>query len=638
MRLTSGGEPVAWQRSANGLVFFGEAIDSPYTAKNVYWLEFAAGETMASGWGESPAAGMTTVSLAEERYEENTFAVTVTASVDEDLYYWACMSAGDPTWGSFTTTLPVADPEPGEATLAVRFHSTTSTPASDEHRVQLSLNGYDLGTTVWGGAAAHRGVFPVPSGVLENGDNAVAMTAELGPGVPYSMVLIAGIELEYPRLHRAIGDRAVLAAQFLSTISVEGFSSPDIAVVDVTDPRSPRWLEGVTVTADGGGYRATFMSGGIDRRYALAAMPTIGSPLIDSRASSTPRSRSGAEYVVIAPPALATGAQALADYRTAMGLSTMVVDLEAVYDEHGHGLPTPEAIRAFLAHAWDTWSTQPRFVALAGDGTFDYQDHQGVGDNLVPPLLVGTPQGMFASDVMLGDVVGDDLVPEIAIGRIPALTNDELVAYVSKLSLNESAGLGGVERLTMLSDNADAAGNFPADSDELLSGVPETVTGERIYLSELTVGDARTATFGAFAAGTEWVNYLGHGGVDHFADEGLLKATDAAALAIGDRLPVVSSLTCSAGRFEVPGWESLAEALVMAPNGGAAVVWAPSGQSYHFEAMAMNEALFEAIFSGSAPTVGEILLETLTTHQPPPGFEYLPAVYNLIGDPAYRVR
>ena len=103
-------------------------------------------------------------------------------------------------------------------------------------------------------------------------------------------------------------------------------------------------------------------------------------------------------------------------------------------------------------------------------------------------------------------------------------------------------------------------------------------------------------------------------------------------------MPVISSLTCSAGRFEVPGWESLAEALVMAPDGGAAVMWAPSGQSYHFQAMSLNEALFEAIFSGKAETVGEVLLETLATHQPSTGFEYLRAIYNLIGDPAYRVR
>jgi hypothetical protein len=320
-----------------------------------------------------------------------------------------------------------------------------------------------------------------------------------------------------------------------------------------------------------------------------------------------------------------------------MGLATLVVDLESIYDRYSFGMPDPEAIRSFLRDAWQSWPMQPRFAVLAGDGTFDYLDHQGAGDNLVPPLLVATPQGMFASDVMLGDVDGD-LKPEIAIGRIPALNNDELEAYVSKLSLNESAGLGSFTSLTMLSDDADPAGNFPVDSDALLDLVPAGVASERIYLSQTALEAARTATFGAFAAGTEWVNYIGHGGLDRFADEGLLKATDALGLAIGDRLPVISSLTCSAGRFEVPGWESLAEALVMAPESGAAVVWAPSGQSYHFEAMALNEALFEAIFSGSALTVGEIVVETLTTHQPTPGFDYLPAVYNLIGDPAYRFR
>jgi uncharacterized repeat protein (TIGR01451 family) len=638
VELSSAGTPVPWKADGDGIIFFGEAPESPYSAANVYWLDFGFGKTMAEGWGGTPSAATTTASQSIELYEENVFPVTVVARADADLYYWAHMSAGDPTWGSFASSLWVDNPRPGEAALTVLFQSTTSTPAANEHRVRLSLNGVDLGTTVWDGAAGQRGVFTVPAGVLENGTNHVEMTAELVPGVPYSVVLVDGFELEYPRLHRALGDRLLLATDSAAPVSVDGFSSSEIGVVDVTDPKSPRWLEGVTVTPDGAGYRATFVPAGAEHRYALAAMAAIATPVTKSRPAQPRGARSGAEYVVIAPEALRNGAQALADYRTAMGLSTLVVELETVYDEFSHGLENPEAIRAFLSEAWQNWPIRPRFAVLAGDGTFDYLDHQGLGDNLVPPLLVSTPQGMFASDVMLGDVVGEDLIPEIAVGRIPVLSNEELETYVTKLSLNETAGIGSLDRLTMLSDDADGAGNFPADSDRLLLIVPEAVTSKSIYLSHQDIGSARAATFGAFAAGTEWVNYLGHGGTDRFANEGLLTATDVSALSVGDRLPVVSSLTCSAGRFEVPGWESLAEALVLEPDGGAAVVWAPSGQSYHFEAMALNEALFRAIFAGTGSSVGEIVLEALETHQPKAGFEYLPTVYNLIGDPAYRVR
>ncbi|MBT8213067.1 MAG: hypothetical protein KJN71_07960, partial [Acidimicrobiia bacterium] len=581
VRLTSQGESVSWARAGEALVFYGERTASIYAAENVYRLELGAGATMGGGWAGEPVAGTTTTSMASQDFEENLFPMTLTASADADLYYWAYLSAGDPTWGSFTTSFTVANQESGDGSLELRFQSATSTPALDEHRVRVELNGFDLGTLVWDGMAAHVGVVTVPSGVLQSGPNTLELTAELGAGVPYSVMLMDGFALSYPRLHRAVDDRLLVTAEAWGTVSVEGFAGPDVLVADVTDAKHPVWLSGVTVTADGAHFRATFASEA-EHTYAMSTATALVAPGIVGREPTMLRQTAGAEYVVIAPQALLAGAQALADYRTSTGLSTMVVELDEIYTEFSDGLSTPEAIEDFLAYAWSEWPVAPRFVALAGDGTFDYQDHQGLGDNLVPPRLVATPQGMFASDVMLGDVAGDDGRPEIAVGRIPVTTDQELVDYVAKLSAYEGAGVGaGVERLTMLADNADPAGNFPLDSDTLLVTVPETVTSERIYLSELPVGTARTETFSAFAAGTDWVNYMGHGGIDRFANEGLLLATDAAALAVGDRLPVVSSLTCSAGRFEVPGWESLAEALVLAPNGGATVVWAPSGQSYH---------------------------------------------------------
>ncbi|MEO1088333.1 MAG: hypothetical protein AAFY88_29225, partial [Acidobacteriota bacterium] len=46
--LTLGGERLAWTRSADGaaLEFYGEALDTPYTGTNVYWLERAPGLVM----------------------------------------------------------------------------------------------------------------------------------------------------------------------------------------------------------------------------------------------------------------------------------------------------------------------------------------------------------------------------------------------------------------------------------------------------------------------------------------------------------------------------------------------------------------------------------------------------------------
>ena len=63
------------------------------------------------------------------------------------------------------------------------------------------------------------------------------------------------------------------------------------------------------------------------------------------------------------------------------------------------------------------------------------------------------------------------------------------------------------------------------------------------------------------------MNYVGHGGLDRLASEGLLVTADADALTNGERLPVVTALTCTINRFEVPGFVPLGAALVGTARG-----------------------------------------------------------------------
>ena len=161
------------------------------------------------------------------------------------------------------------------------------------------------------------------------------------------------------------------------------------------------------------------------------------------------------------------------------------------------------------------------------------------------------------------------------------------------------------------------------------------MASETVYLSEHALPEARQRIFDAVAAGVGAVNYLGHGGLDRLADEGLVLADDAETL-VGPRLPVFATLTCSVGRFEVPGFESLAEALVMAPDGGSAVVLAPTGQSLNFEAVEMNKAWIDALHAGSAGTAGDAALETLAYEQSG-DFPFMRQIFNLMGDPAFGI-
>jgi hypothetical protein len=344
-----------------------------------------------------------------------------------------------------------------------------------------------------------------------------------------------------------------------------------------------------------------------------------------------------AEYVLIAPSALDGAAQSLADYRKDRGVDTKLVSLEEVYDTFSDGYPEPEAIRAFLRHATSRWSEPPRYATLVGRGTWDYRDLSGTGDNLVPPLLVGTPAGLVASDVSLGDLAGDDGVPEVAVGRLPVLDSQALLDYVAKVQTWEAVPPGAWPgTVLMVADNPDAAGGFTVDSDRVAALVPPEHGVEKVYLTSLTPDAAHQAILAALGGGVMVFNYIGHGGFDRLADESIFTNLDVPPLTNAERLPVFLAMTCSVGNFAIPGYPSLGEALVLEKDGGAYAAWAPSGLSQNDLAVRLDEGFFRARFVDGETVLGDILTRSLT-ELAVPGARSHRLMYNLLGEPVARM-
>ena len=192
-------------------------------------------------------------------------------------------------------------------------------------------------------------------------------------------------------------------------------------------------------------------------------------------------------------------------------------------DEFNDGIDSPHAIRKFLAHAYRRWSQAPRFVALAGAGNLDYRNNLGLGGNLVPPLMVATPDGLYASDNRFVDVDQDGW-PDMAVGRIPVLTPSELEAYVREAQRLRVRG-GSLWRdplLLVADDDPWSTANFAADTESMVATLPHDVVTERIYLIELSASEARARLLDGLRRGAPLLNYVGHGGLDRLADEMLL--------------------------------------------------------------------------------------------------------------------
>lgn len=257
------------------------------------------------------------------------------------------------------------------------------------------------------------------------------------------------------------------------------------------------------------------------------------------------------------------------------------VAIEDVFAEFGFGETTPQAVKDFLSYAYHNWDPpSPRYVVLLGDATYDYKDYMKTGvSNRVPPLMVKASYLWTTSDPTYASVNGEDLLPDLAIGRLPAATVDEARTMVEKIVAYETGDVSLDGLTVLIADNADRAGDFHADAEELASGVLAGRDLRKVYLSELGTGGTRDAILQSFDEGASLMSYLGHGGIHLWASENLLNTSQVGSLSPQTQQPILLTMNCLNGYYHFPFFNSLSEELLKADGNGAVAAFSPSGLS-----------------------------------------------------------
>ena len=119
-----------------------------------------------------------------------------------------------------------------------------------------------------------------------------------------------------------------------------------------------------------------------------------------------------------------------------------------------------------------TWKKRPRFVVLAGDASFDPKNYLGMGDaDLVVSKLIDTDFLETATDDWFSDFNGDD-IGELATGRLPARTAEELSAMVSKIIRYQT---GSASEEAVLVADANDGFDFEQATTDLRSLIPASL-------------------------------------------------------------------------------------------------------------------------------------------------------------------
>jgi uncharacterized repeat protein (TIGR01451 family) len=693
------GQPVAYQfissdpntlEPSDRIRFYGQAFAGPrleqqFVKHNVYWL-WAGGEATPVAVVDNEAGEdyPLVYSFPEEitRAPENVFWGTWTDKWDDfpnepDAWYWEHVSQGaqilTKTY-AITLPYPVTDAAGPEATVLVELMSreqSTAPPTSFNYDVRVSLNNYPgYGQHTW---ERHRNVNitgTVAANYLTEGLNDVVVVYATDWTVhPHNpRYYFNRITVNYERQLTAVADQLQFTggASGPQEFQVSNFSqaaSDQVVVWNVTEPNLPSQIQ---LTNDDiiGSNPYTYKIGhdGPGNRRFIAT--TTGNLLSVAGLSAytvepiTPAA--GADWIAITYADFRPAAEQLAAHRADEqfgGLATHVVDIEDVINQYGHGLPLPEAIQNYLTSGLLNWEIAPSYVLLVGQG---HQNPRNLANpsasnpwdknlpNYVLTDLVFKDrfQGLIPSDHTFAALIGDDLLPDLAVGRIATASLTDTYNLVNKIiqyDLNQLAPQPWHQHYLFVADTADQGGNFCALNETTGSYLPGSLAQTHLCRPTNSPGDTeqiRADMSGAIHdpdLGVTLLNYRGHGAVDRWAQPPILDTSMTDFWQNDDKPLIILSADCLDGNFGWPGWTALSQTFLHLPDVGTAAHWSSTGLGYTDEHSVLLRGLYEGAFDQGLTALGDAINQAKIYYMA--RGHHLSEVYSFVlqGDPAMQL-
>jgi hypothetical protein len=647
VRLRHAGVEVAleWEGDADAMfepgerfIFFASPRFSRYSTVDVYSLTVENGSGLrmtsrAAVPGGLPAGNAWVEQLFETNalYMPECNCAPLPAGRDGDRWAWEVLRQTD----RLTLEVPFALPTVNTtqpATLTTWFIGYTAVAQAPDHRVNVALNNAAPSLAAWDGKEAYTHTVTIPAGGLLNGNNSVRLS--LAGGLLIEGAWFDALAIRYARGSAATGNSVLFTGETTQRAYTLYLASANgLRAYDVTEAGAPVRLTDLSGSTFGD------PAASLPRRYVVSNAQGLLSPT-RVRLAIPPQAVSGARYLVITHPNFTGQLAPLVTLRQAQGLSVVVENVQAIYDA-ADGRVSPEAIRAYIANAYATWSPRPEYVLLVGDGAADPKRYRAQSfATFIPPYLevVDPWIGETAADNRYVTVDGADALPDLLLGRLPVNTVAEASAVINKIVPAETAPFVGTWNATVafVSDNADAAGNFPQLSQALAGTHIAAPFGAQQIVTASPVTPTVQAVLGRWNAGAGLVVYNGHASNHQWTAERIFHIDDVGGLTNVGRYPVALHLTCLTGTFHSPGLTALDEALLVKANGGAVAVWGPSGLGVATGHDVLANAFLGRVYGNGQPEVGAATLAGKLALAAANTAPDLLDTFTLFGDPATR--
>ncbi len=352
---------------------------------------------------------------------------------------------------------------------------------------------------------------------------------------------------------------------------------------------------------------------------------TVDSIRLDSPSNLRDPSN-GADYLIIYHPEFDNLAEVLRNFRSTNFPDSSIqnpriksVDVDQIYDEFSDGLLDPYAIQYFVKYAFEEWlAPAPSYIVLMGDMSYDYRQILPTSrKNFIPSIpYFAYLYGESASDNSFVTVAGNDLKPDLAIGRLSMESVEEGTILLSKLfNYPEDISKPWKEDILVVASglNLDDELSF-GFNDASLELCQNYVTPNGFHCSKVFRYPSKPEhepfqgegpkIRQEINEGTILLNYYGHGA--GFQWDLVFTVDDIYLLQNGGRLPIIFSLTCYTAHFD--NQDVFGEQFNSVEGKGSISFFGSSGITWWGVGKEINRKVFGEIFNQRNYIIGKAIL------------------------------
>ncbi len=613
--------------NADYIEFYGKGTDTPESDIRQYYL--IMGATPGLRIGSRVAHRNTSVVVAPSYLQ--TFVKKERNSYVNDIHngelenYFGRGFAGQT---NMTFNLSGIDFNRPTSALHLKFQGYSA----GSHLVEVILNDQLLAPAPGDeGEVVFTADYTINTSLLREGANSIKFRA-IGPMNDF--VFFDTMSIDFSRKFVADQNRLSFYTTNYRTAKLDGFSSPNVRVFDLTYDGAPILMTNLNFQQNGSTFGADIPPARGRVFYAIEDSAVLAPQSITQNNPvlvGVPGNPT--DLVIITHKNFITEAETWAAYRIGQGFTVKVVEVTELYDEYNYGTLNSGALKSFLQYAYENWQT--KYVLLLGDGSVDSRNYENTGYwNMVPPKIVSNTYSETASDEALSDFNNDGLA-EIPMGRIASRNAVGITTVFNKTVHWEARPTPNVDRgLLFAYDFSDEDYDFGLMSTRIRNNAP-SIAATFVFRGE---ANANANLMAQMNAGKFIVNFAGHGTTGSWGGNPVFfNIFSVPTLADNvDGPAIYTMLTCLNGGFHFLFNDSFAEVLTKNPNRGAVAAWASTGETTGDVQEVMASRFFLKTGDGDIQRLGDLVKDAKTALSNEGTDVRLS--WALIGDPMLKVR